>query len=78
MKIASLTTCSSLFIGIFCCTSAEETTTAVQIMKPANDTLLLEYSELKRLLEHDDIKDRYIVVISMAGAKSNFLLNFFV
>lgn len=52
----------------------------VQIVIPKNQTYELEIDELNYILDADDIKDRHIVVVSIAGASrqgKSFLLNFF-
>lgn len=52
---------------------------AVQIIAPVNHEFQLDVENLKQILESDGIKDRYAVVISIAGALrkgKSFLLNF--
>lgn len=52
----------------------------IQIVIPKNHTYELEIDELNHILDADDIKDRHIVVVSIAGASrqgKSFLLNFF-
>lgn len=52
----------------------------IQIVTPINNSFQLEIDELKYILEADNIKDRYVVVVSVAGALrqgKSFLLNFF-
>lgn len=52
----------------------------IQIVIPKNQTYKLEIDELNHILDADDIKDRHIVVVSIAGASrqgKSFLLNFF-
>lgn len=52
----------------------------IQIVIPKNQTYELEIDELNHILNADDIKDRHIVVVSIAGASrqgKSFLLNFF-
>lgn len=53
---------------------------AIQIISPIDHAFQLEADELKRILETDDIKDRHITVVSVAGAfrkGKSFLMNFF-
>ena len=53
---------------------------AIQIVAPVNHSFHLELSELKQILEADDIKNRHVVVVSVAGAfrkGKSFLMNFF-
>lgn len=52
----------------------------VQIVVPVNHSFHLEIGELNHILEADNIKDRHVVVVSVAGALrqgKSFLLNFF-
>lgn len=82
MKIDLLTSCVLIFIGTFCQVSNGDFSTAkaLQIVKPVNHTFQLELNDLKLILEADDIKDRHVVVVSIAGAfrkGKSFLLNFF-
>lgn len=66
-----------LFIGDFCY-GGNESPEAIQIFVPVNHTLQLEINELKRLLKAENIKDRYVVVVSIAGKcrqGKSFLLN---
>lgn len=59
-----------------------ESAHAIQIVTPANNhSFQLKLSELNQLLQVDSIKDRNVVVISIAGAfrqGKSFLLNFFI
>lgn len=53
---------------------------AIQIVAPVNHSFNLELNELKQILEVDNIKNRHVVVVSVAGAfrkGKSFLLNFF-
>lgn len=83
MKITLFTLCVLLFIGTFCHGSNGDLATAkpVQIITPVNHTFQLELNNLKPILEADDIKDRHVVVVSIAGAfrkGKSFLSNFFI
>lgn len=53
---------------------------AIQIIKPVEHLFQLEQMDtLNKILEADDVKDRYVAVISIAGAYrkgKSFLLNF--
>lgn len=80
MKITLLAVC--VLIGISCHFVAGRFDTAgpIQIVVPANQSFHLEIDELKHILEADYIKDRNVVVVSIAGAfrkGKSFLLNFF-
>lgn len=53
---------------------------AIQIINNEEHTFKLSLDSVKKLLETDDIKDRSVVVISIAGSfrkGKSFLLNFF-
>lgn len=53
---------------------------AIQIVTPTNHQFKLELQNLKEILEHDDIENRHVVAVSIAGAfrkGKSFLLNFF-
>lgn len=72
-----------LFTGLNCQlpSSISEPGKAIQIITPINHTFHLELNELKGILEADGIKDRNVVVISIAGSfrkGKSFLLNFFI
>lgn len=64
-------------------TSAAEigSTEAFQIINPVNHVFQLKIDELKPILESDNLKDRHVVVVSIAGAYrqgKSFLMNFFI
>lgn len=72
-----------LAFGNFCLSApvTNESAGPIQIVVPVNHTLRLELDALKRILEADDIADRHVVVVSIAGAfrqGKSFLLNFFI
>lgn len=53
----------------------------IQILAPIENSIVLKVNDLKRILEADDIKDRFVVVVSLAGAVrqgKSFLLEFLV
>ncbi|XP_055299427.1 atlastin-like, partial [Sitodiplosis mosellana] len=82
MKITLITSFVLFFIGTFCHVSSGDfaSATAVQIITPVNHTFHLELNNLKSILEADDIKDRHVTVVSIAGAfrkGKSFLSNFF-
>lgn len=73
-----------LAIGIVCgetFSSEPNTEHGIQILSPTkNHTYLLEFDELNRVLNAPEIRDRHVVVVSIAGAfrqGKSFLLNFF-
>lgn len=54
---------------------------AIQIINPVNHSFELQLDELKPILESDELKDRHVMVVSVAGATregKSFLLNFFI
>lgn len=62
------------------CSADFDSAGPIQIVIPKNQTYELEIDELTYILEADTIKDRHIVVVSIAGASrqgKSFLLNFF-
>lgn len=62
-------------------TEEETDARAIRIVNPINHTFHLELNELKTILENDQIKDRHVAVLSVAGAfhqGKSFLLNFFI
>lgn len=85
MKANALIIIVRTFVVIVLCSeiSADEwnSARAVQIITPVNHSFHLELIDLKAILEKDDIKDHYAVVVSIAGAfrqGKSFLLNFFI
>lgn len=92
MKSVSLVFCILLYGGFFGHTISNSvpnnnssapnvTATAIQIVVPLpGHTFQFQSDKLKSILENDDIKDREIVVVSIAGAfrqGKSFILNFF-
>lgn len=52
----------------------------IQIVSPRNHSFDLNLSEVRQILQHDNIKDRNVVIVSLAGALrkgKSFLLNFY-
>lgn len=52
----------------------------IQLLSLDNHKFQLRADEFKLILENENIRDRYVSIISIAGAKRNgksFLLNFF-
>lgn len=86
MKITLFVFCISYCIGILRHVSAEDIGSdsgarAIQIITPVNHSFQLQLNHLKPLLEAEEIKDRHVVVVSIAGAfrkGKSFLLNFFI
>lgn len=71
-----------LTAGLFGHTLSENTDSAraTQIIVSVNHTFQLQENELKNILEADAVKDRHVVVVSIAGAfrqGKSFLMNFF-
>lgn len=57
-----------------------ENSKPIQILTPVNHEYRLQLENLKEILEQNDVKDRFIVAVSIAGAfrkGKSFLLNFF-
>lgn len=76
--------CTLLAIGVCCLKIASadiDTAKAIQIVAPVDHSFQLKADELKPILESVEIRDRNVVVISIAGAfrqGKSFLLNFFI
>lgn len=52
----------------------------IQIIKPIDHTFHLDSTQLKLILDSDDLRDRNVVIVSIAGdlrKGKSFLLNFF-
>lgn len=84
MRISIATFGVLLTIGVFCHTcrgDLQSLARPVQIVSHAeNHSFQLELNNLKQILEIDKIKNRDVVVVSIAGAfrkGKSFLLNFF-
>lgn len=53
---------------------------SIQAVSLENHVFQLNLNEVKQILEHENIKDRYVVSVSIAGPfrmGKSFLLNFF-
>lgn len=82
MTNASIVARLLLLFFVICPTLSHdsEPTRPIQILTPTDNSFQVSENELKKILEADDIKDRYIVTISIAEAargRNNLLLNFF-
>lgn len=82
MKLTVLVVCVAFGFVLFCnfVSGDVESNGPIQIIKPDKHSFQLELDELKFILEADHIKDRHVVVVSIAGAfrkGKSFLLNFF-
>lgn len=80
MKITSVVVL--LATGIFCNASpiSYKAARPIQLVVPVNHSFELNIDELKPVLEADAIKDRHVVIVSIAGAfrqGKSFLLNIF-
>lgn len=67
-------------LGTFAAESSSEAQ-GIQIITPVNHSWILELNSLQPVLEVDAIKDRHVVIVSIAGAfrqGKSFLLNFFI
>lgn len=70
------------FVFAMCITTetVNEPATAIQIVDLVDHSFHLKSDDFKSILERDEIKDRNVVVVSIAGAfrqGKSFLLNFF-
>lgn len=68
------------FVGIFCHVLVENSAEPVKIITFVNHTFQLELNDFKQILEAENIKDRHVTILSIAGAYrqgKSFLLNFF-
>ncbi|XP_031629339.1 atlastin-like [Contarinia nasturtii] len=77
--------CAFVLVAIFCYqifdTECNILPQAIQIITRKNNVFQLQLGDLKRILENDVIKDRYVVVVSIAGAfrkGKSFLMNIFI
>lgn len=82
MKLITILSVCVLLIGILCHKTVADFDSAgpIQIVLPVNQSFQLELNELNHILNANEIKDRNVVVVSMAGAfrsGKSFLLNFY-
>lgn len=84
MKSLSLVICVLFTLGISLLKISTQNSSnqahSIQIVYPVNHTFQLNLAELTNILQADDIKDRHVVIVSVAGAfrkGKSFLLNFF-
>lgn len=82
MKFTVFTVCVVFSIVLLCDVIAGDIESAgpIQILTSVNHSFQLELEELKYILEADNIKDRHVIVVSIAGVfrkGKSFLLNFF-
>lgn len=60
--------------------SSEQAGQAIQIITPKNHKFELSLERVKQIFEADEVKDRHVVVVSIAGSfrkGKSFLMNFF-
>lgn len=74
--------CVLIVAGIFCHRISAEPSSAraIQIISPKNHAFNLESDELNEIIKNDELKNRHVVVVGIAGAfrqGKSFLLNFF-
>lgn len=73
-----------LIVGILCNKITAEgllSPSAVQIVSLKNHTFNLEFNEFEKIINNEKLKDRNVIVVSIAGAYrqgKSFLLNFFI
>lgn len=83
MKLASSIICAFILIGVLCYKTFGangDVGHGIQILSPNTSSFVLDMNELQKILESENIKDRYVMVFSIAGAfrqGKSFLLNFF-
>lgn len=78
MKV-KLAVCMLVIIGFFDRIKIFEAAKAVQIITPVNHMFELELNDLKQVLEAHEIKNRHLMVFSIAGPSrkgKSYLLNF--
>ncbi|XP_055313931.1 atlastin-like [Sitodiplosis mosellana] len=62
-------------------TSADDKSHGIQLVSPKDKTFVLNGAALSSILNNDDLEDRHLVIISIAGPfrqGKSFLLNFFI
>lgn len=71
-----------LIFGIFCQVSTENNEVGgIQIVEPVDHLFDLKLNFFNSIFEAEEIRDRYVSIISIAGASrkgKSFLMNFFV
>lgn len=83
MKFVSLQISVLIVIGTFglpILAQASSLVEAAQIISINNSSFHLELDRLKQIVEADDIKDRQVIIVSIAGpyrTGKSFLLSFF-
>lgn len=71
--------CILFMVGVLCLKTS--TANSIQIVAPVDHRFQLKADVLKPILDKENIKDRNVVVISIAGAfrqGKSFLMNFFI
>lgn len=74
--------CVLLIVGIFCLANSAEvpSASAIRIVSPKDHVFNLELDEFNSIVNDDNLKDRNVVIVSIAGAfreGKSFPLNFF-